>query len=141
MIQIKRILGGYLFRPRVIHRLPGRIRVSVPIIRQIPERFNGVANQLMDKIKLKDGIKTVDLNFISGNVLIYFRSDVIDEDHVMKWMYSLYDLIWEIEERISKLPESERNKAAIQIAKYLKNVDTNGIDLERKEAIFASIGQ
>lgn len=97
MIDLKQRIGDYLLGPKVIHRVPGRLRVSVPAIRRIPSQFNGMANRLMDKVRLPDGVKTVDLNFISGNVLIHYHVNQTEEVGVMGWLNDLYVFLLSLE--------------------------------------------
>jgi hypothetical protein len=141
MIDLKKRIGNYLHGPKVIHRVPGRLRVSVPAIERIPAQFNGMANRLMDKVRFADGIKTVDLNFISGNVLIHYHVNQTDEAGVMRWLNDLYVFLVNIQKRIAKLPESEKQKAASQVLGYLENADSDCIDLEKREAIVEAIWQ
>ena len=109
MIDLKQRIGDYLLGPKVIHRVPGRLRVSVPAIRRIPSQFNGMANRLIDKVRLPNGVKTVDLNFISGNVLIHYHVNQTEEVGVMGWLNDLYVFLLSLEKRLAKLPESKRN--------------------------------
>jgi len=139
MLDLKQRIGDYLLGPKVIHRVPGRLRVSVPAIRRVPSQFNGMANRLMDKIRLPNGIRTVDLNFISGNVLIHYHVNRTDEAGVMGWLDDLYVFLMGLEKRVAKLPESERQKAASQVVCYLENAGSGCIDLEKKEAIVEAI--
>ncbi len=141
MIDLKERIGDYLLCPKVIHRVPGRLRVSVPAIRHIPAQFNGMSNRLMDKVRFADGIKTVDLNFISGNLLIHYHVSQTDEAGVMRWLNDLYVFLVNIQKRIAKLPEPDRQKAASQVFEYLENADLDCIDLEKKEAIVEAIWQ
>ncbi|MGO9311111.1 MAG: HMA2 domain-containing protein [Syntrophobacteraceae bacterium] len=141
MIDLKERMEDYLLGPKVIHRVPGRLRVSVPAIRRIPSQFNGMADRLMDKVRLANGIKTVDLNFISGNVLIHYHVNQTDEAGVMRWLNDLYVFLVNIQKRIAKLPESAKQKAASQVFGYLENADSDCIDLEKKEAIVEAIWQ
>jgi len=141
MIDLKERMEDYLLGPKVIHRVPGRLRVSVPAIRRIPEQLNGMADRLMDKVRLANGIKTVDLNFISGNVLIHYHVNQTDEAGVMRWLNDLYVFLVNIQKRVAKLPESEKQKATSQVFAYLENADSDCIDLEKKEAIVEAIWQ
>lgn len=141
MIDLKKRIGNYLQGPKVIHRVPGRLRVSVPAIRHIPEQLNGMANRLLDKVRFAKGIKTVDLNFISGNVLIHYHVNQTDEAGIMRWLNDLYVFLVNIQKRIAKLPESEKQKAALQVFGYLENPDSGRIDLEKKEEVVEAIWQ
>ncbi len=141
MIDLKKSIGNYLLGPKVIHRIPGRLRVSVPAIKDMPEQFNGMANRLMDKVRFGNGIKTVDLNFISGNVLIHYHVNQTDEERVMRWLNDLYIFLVNIKKRIAKLPEPEKQKAASQVFGYLEDADSDCIDLEKKEEIVEAIWQ
>ena len=139
MIDLKQRIGDYLLGPKVIHRVPGRLRVSVPAIRRVPSQFNGMVNRLIDKVRLPNGVKTVDLNFISGNVLIHYHVNQTEEVDVMGWLNDLYVFLLSLEKRLAKLPESERKKAASHVVCFLENADLDCLDLENKEAIVEAI--
>ena len=104
MINLKKIITPYLLRPKVIHRLPGRLRIRISAIQYIPQHFDGIANELINKIKFADGIQSVDYNFISGNLLIHYQVSHTNETNILNWLNKLCDFIMEIESEISKLP-------------------------------------
>ena len=54
---------------RVVHRLPGRLRVHVPALRQISTQFQNIVDVLINKFSYPVGIQDVGINYITGNLL------------------------------------------------------------------------
>ncbi|MEE4311934.1 MAG: hypothetical protein V2J62_08675 [candidate division KSB1 bacterium] len=139
MKTLKEIILPHLIKPKVIHRLPGRLRIHVPAIRYIQQEHNHIADQLVEKIRFSHGIESVEISIISGNLLIHYRTESTNETEVMEWMYKLYDLILAIRKRISEYPDEERANTAGQLLDYLKRVKPNGIDLCKQGALLEDI--
>ena len=65
-----------------IHALDGRLRVRVPEIKGSPVR----AGELEKQVKWHPGIDYIKANPTTGNVLVYYDSEKIGQEHILKAM-------------------------------------------------------
>lgn len=65
-----------------IHALDGRLRIKVPEIKGSPLR----AGELEKQVKWQPGIDYIKANPTTGNVLVYYDSEKIGQEHILKVM-------------------------------------------------------
>jgi hypothetical protein len=64
---------------KIVHQLPGRIKIHLPLIKGISvERLKLLADRLFADFELPEGIKKVRPNPITGNVVIEYDPNKID---------------------------------------------------------------
>ncbi len=82
-------------RPRVIHRLPGRLRILIPS----PPKKTGLSipeiDDWTDFIRDHEGIRSVEYNPVSGKALILFDPLILSEEQVLAAIDRLADLVLE----------------------------------------------
>ncbi|MBD3288221.1 hypothetical protein GF337_05400 [candidate division KSB1 bacterium] len=135
MLKFREMIVSQLLRPQVIHQLPGRLRIHIPGVRYIPKKLDGDVDQFIDKLKFANGVRSVDVNLISGNVLIYYDKALIDETSVINWISKLYHCIIDFDKKISTLSMKQQKILIRHLSKYFNNLDTNSINLEQEEII------
>lgn len=69
-------------RIKVLHRLPGRLRLEVPALRKVPPERQEFARNLMDSVVLPAGITSVEASFLTGSVLLRYDPDAMTERQV-----------------------------------------------------------
>jgi hypothetical protein len=84
-------LSRFISAYRVAHRLPGRIRIRIPVLAKLPVKWRTFLNPAAELIRSKSGIKTVEIQPATGSLLITYDSDQIDEARILAWLESLVD--------------------------------------------------
>ena len=72
--------------PRVVHNLPGRVRIHFPALEKLSSRWHRYSAPVADLIKIKQGIQNTNIQPATGNVLITYDADTLDEKDILKWM-------------------------------------------------------
>jgi hypothetical protein len=103
-MSIKTAIFSRWYAPRVMHRLPGRLRIGVPLLRRVPPQDRSLTDQLEPLFLLPEGIESVDVGFLTGNMLVRFDAGVLSEQQVMNWTSVLWRLISEHWDRLAALP-------------------------------------
>jgi hypothetical protein len=68
-----------MFDYKIVHQLPGRIKIHLPLIKGVSvEKLKLLADRLFADFELPDGIKKVRPNPITGNVVIEYDPNKID---------------------------------------------------------------
>ena len=85
-------LNSMFSRYRVVHRLPGRIRIHIPAMEKAPPAYRQLAGDVVGLVGLKKGIQDVRIEPISGTVLIGYDPDEIHESGIIDWMEMLVNM-------------------------------------------------
>jgi hypothetical protein len=72
-------------RPSVVHELPGRIRLHLPILKRVPEDMRGWLDTAAELIALRGGIETVEPCALTGSVLIHYDPTMIEGGEVVEY--------------------------------------------------------
>ena len=118
-------------KPRVVHRLPGRMRVHIPALRQISIDFQKVVDVLLTKFSFPVGINVVTINFITGNLLILYESNRIQEKAVLEWLNDLSEITGQIWIRFTNSSNGNAGKTSDSLLEYFLNASKNGNILDK----------
>jgi len=100
-------LRGWLLRPRIIHRLPGRLRLHLPAL----ERVNGSSAEWAfvwrDLFGNLAEIQEVQVNLATGNALIRYHADQLTEAELLAFMGAVNRLVLRYWDRLAATPAPE----------------------------------
>lgn len=80
----------YFNKIKIVHSLPGRLRLSVPGLNQVPEEFKKFESNLTKLIKLVGGIEEINYSYVTHKVLLKYDTKKIKEKDILNWI----DLVW-----------------------------------------------
>lgn len=75
---------------KVLHSIAGRLRISVPYLTKTPKEFRFLDAGVKNLIKLKDGIEDIDISYITGNVLITYDKEKLNEKIIIEWLEKIW---------------------------------------------------
>ena len=111
-----------LLRPKVLHSLPGRVRIHVPALRHIPvdskDRF---AAPLAHLIALPEGIDNVEISFQTGNLLIRYDPDKITENEIVAWNKQLGGMVLQVWDRLQAVSTEQLPNVMLRLEGVLQN--------------------
>ena len=73
---------------RVVHSLPGRIRVAIGGVRQYPELAAKFAGLFRDCVLRRPGVTDAELCLVTGNLLVRYDPEKTCEAEVTAWLDS-----------------------------------------------------
>ena len=100
---------------KVVHRLPGRLRLSVPMLERVPSEWLRYKTDLIKIIKRRQGIEDLELSIVTGRVLIHYDPQQITPNRVLQWMRRVATMLCE---GYGEAPFSAKQ----QIAPFLKRM-------------------
>lgn len=71
-----------LNRPRVVHRLPGRLRINLPILKRLPADTRidpGIVDRFTEEIS---GLRSIGVSLRTGNILLEYDEDALNEQQI-----------------------------------------------------------
>jgi hypothetical protein len=70
-------------RTRIVHRLPGRLRVEIAALRKIPVEKRELVRTIVDGAILPHGVTSLEPSFVTGSVVLTYDPQVITEQQVL----------------------------------------------------------
>jgi hypothetical protein len=104
-------------RIKVVHHLPGRLRLHIPLLERLDPEWQRYEADLLDLIKIDESLIDVQLSVLTGRVLIRYDHRQIDKDEIMQWLRKLALMLYS--DFLEAPSESRR-----QIDSFLKKVHT-----------------
>jgi hypothetical protein len=98
---------GWLLRPRVVHRLPGRLRLSCPALMQLDETNRDWALVWRDLLGGVAEIESVDVSLTTGSVLIRYDPDRLAEAELIAFLGALNRVALRHWDRLAAVPAAE----------------------------------
>ena len=99
VIMLKKLLKKtyHLFNQvRVVHSIPGRLRLLIPNLSDIPETLRKkYEDRVTELILSKKGIKSIEYSYRTNKVLIYYDIKYISADKILNWLNRISELIIE----------------------------------------------
>ena len=73
---------------RIVHSLPGRVRVAIGGVRQYPELAAKFAGIFRDCVLKRPGVTDAELNLVTGNLLVHYDPNKTCEAEITVWLDS-----------------------------------------------------
>lgn len=98
---------------KVVHSIPGRLRLFVPNLSKVPEELKKYDDEVKKLILSKKGIKSVEYSYITNKILLYYDPNLISEKEILEWM----NKVWKT---VINHPELYENKSLKEIEDNLE---------------------
>ena len=122
-------------RPRVIHRIPGRLRIHVPALKKVLPEYNDIVDSIFVKSHLPEGIEQTKVNFITGNILVNYDLNETNEKHTLNWVFDLKKIAEYIFIKFMDLEEEKIKTTKEKLLAYFKQISSNGIIMNKNFTI------
>jgi hypothetical protein len=98
--------------PRVIHRIPGRLRLRIPLLKTVPDEWANVAEILERALAAPRGIAGVESDRRTGSLVIRYDPDRLAEEDVRAYLRSLLELLRRHAGRLAGMSNGQAVRAA-----------------------------
>ena len=98
---------------KVVHSIPGRLRLFVPNLSKVPEELKKYDGEVKKLILSKKGLKSVEYSYITNKILLYYNPNLISEKEILEWM----NKVWKT---VINHPELYENKSLKEIEDNLE---------------------
>jgi hypothetical protein len=112
-MDLARICARVASRPRVIHRLPGRLRIHIPLLRRLALEHQPTADAVGSLLAAPEEIERVTVSLASGNALLLFDEQRLNEAEVLDYLRGVLDIFLRHRERFGRV-ETERLPAVVE---------------------------
>ena len=92
-MNIKNHIIKHFIKFKVVHSIPGRLRLKVNNASKIPQEAKEYDKYVVQGLKMLDGIKDVEFNYITGSVVITYDTKKTYEEKIVKWINKVIDIV------------------------------------------------
>ena len=92
-MNIKNHIIKHIIKFNVVHSIPGRLRLKVNNASKIPQEAKEYDKYVVQGLKMLDGIKDVEFNYITGSVVITYDTKKTYEEKIVKWINKVIDIV------------------------------------------------
>lgn len=83
---LKKFIISQIAKIKVSHSIPGRIRFKVNSMKMIPDEYKEYQKFLFEALEKLDGITNVEINLVTGSILVNYDINKLYEKKVLKWV-------------------------------------------------------
>ena len=120
MLDIKTYIIKNFAKFKVVHSIPGRIRLKINNALKIPKEAAMYDKYVIEGIKILDGIDNIEFNYMTGSVLITYNPNKLSEEIVIKWINHVLNIVLENINFIHEFGEDNIDYVVSTLEKKLK---------------------
>lgn len=115
--------SAYMFfnKIKVVHSIPGRLRLSIPGLNQVPEDLRKYDYYTTEVIKMEPGIKEVSYSYITGKMLILYDQSQTDEKKIVEWLNEIWKKVVDNQSLYENMTQEEIEKNAENFYQILRS--------------------
>ena len=125
-------LRSWLLRPRIVHRLPGRLRLCLPALKQVDHVQREWAFVWRDLLGSPAEIQSVDVNLTTGSVLIRYHADQLTEKELLAFLGSVNRLALRYWDRLAAVPTAELPQVLRRLVRAIRAGTRHRLVLDKK---------
>ena len=134
---MKLLEEGYLFlaKPRVIHSIPGRLRLQVPLLKKIGTKHHDWTELICSLLKVPEGIDDVAVSQVTGTVLLHYDSVLVSEQEILSFIASLSRVLVSQKDDVSRLLTNDYETVFKCLRQWLQRTITRRLHLDVNQRI------
>ncbi len=120
-----------LARVRVVHRLPGRLRLHIPLLGHVPDAWRPSFGLLEQILLIPNGMSAVHIEPMTGNVLIVYDPDCLREQDILDGLKAALAWARRHQTHLAAL----KHEDAERLIRTIKSACADGIGAHLAEAL------
>lgn len=116
------LIQAYLSRVgriRVVHAIPGRLRVAIGGVRQYPALAEKFAEPFCDRIRKRPGVTAAELSALTGNLLVRYDATKTCEAEVVAWLDASWTAFTQFLGALGDVDSPDGPGVAAAVARFL----------------------
>lgn len=124
--------AGALFflRPRVVHSIPGRLRLHVPSLKQWGQGNGTLVSMIAQLLAVPEGINEISPCAVTGNVLIRYDPSRLSEGELLALAQSLFRIATKDRDALAKAWEKEPERLQERLSEWLQGAVSRRLYLD-----------
>ncbi|NNK14107.1 MAG: hypothetical protein HKP52_07710 [Desulfofustis sp.] len=130
---------GYLLlaKPRIVHSLPGRLRLQVPLLKKVGRDHQHWNDLLCTLLKVPEGIEEVSANSVSGTVLFNYNTKMVSEKEILSFITSLSRVFVTQRDDLGRLLKNDSDTIFNCLREWLERTVTQRLHLDVTQRILS----
>ncbi|MBT8347489.1 MAG: hypothetical protein KJO28_14430 [Desulfofustis sp.] len=130
---------GYLLlaKPRIVHSLPGRLRLQVPLLKKVGRDHQHWNDLLCTLLKVPEGIEEVSANSVSGTVLFNYNTKMVSEKEILSFITSLSRVFVTQRDDLGRLLKNDSDTIFNCLREWLQRTVTQRLHLDVTQRILS----
>lgn len=113
------VLLNFTLHLKVVHAIPGRIRLHIPIAKKVPKEWQ-VESISEEMVALIDGVKKVDFSYVTCNALIEYDSSITNEKQILRSIKDLAHIGLKHKKEFIEYKPEDRDLAIKKFINFVK---------------------
>lgn len=105
---------------KIVHSIPGRLRLFVPGLSNIPEEMRKHEHYTTDLILSKEGIQSIEYSYVTNKILIHYDEKIIQDKEIVSWLNAVWKIIVDHSDLYEKMTLAEIEKNLDKFYELLK---------------------
>ncbi len=106
---------------KVVHSIPGRIRVQVNGLNKLNENLRKKEDFLLNLLKSIEGIKDIEVSYITNKILIFYDKDKVSEEKIILWLKIIEEEFFNHAKLLEEIQEENFEEVSKEIFDKLKS--------------------
>ncbi len=128
-----------LAKPRVIHSIPGRLRLHIPMLKKFGQRYRNWALVICELINEPDGIEEVSPSLVTGTVLLHYDHNKLTEAEIVNFISSLGKIFISQRDELSPFAEEKPELVLNRLKEWLNSALTHRLHLDSQQRILYGV--
>ena len=134
---MKLLEEGYLLlaKPRVVHSIPGRLRLQVPLLKKVGHERRGWIQLICSLLKFPEGIKDVTVSRVTGTVLLHYDSALVSEKEILSFISSVSRVFISQKDDLHRLLANDSETVFHYLRQWLERTMSRRLHLDVNQRI------
>ena len=129
----------FLAKPRILHALPGRVRVHLPFLKRWGRDFEDACSLMARLLSTPDEIDDVSPCIVTGNVLIRYEAERLSQADLMAFLSSVLKIVIAHRDDWPKAQTLERDALERRLCDWLRGSLSHRLHLDSRLRIPADV--
>ena len=118
-VDLNTLLSDRLVRPKVVHSLPGRLRMFLPLLKRIGSDAEIPAELISEIIDAIPGVERLSVNALTGTILIEYDRSFLSEKHIVSVVITLGKTAITYRDRLTEIDPARRKGVLQSVKRHL----------------------
>lgn len=113
-------LYEYMIKIYIVHSIPGRLRLTIPSMLEIPEAWQVDSFTITELIEAIPGVKEASYSYVTGSALILYDPNRIDDKKIIKYLKNMIRIVGAHRTQLEKTKVEELGEAVQKMKEIIK---------------------
>jgi len=113
-------LYDYLIKIHIVHSIPGRLRLAIPAMKEIPKAWQVDSLAVTELIEAIPGVKAASYNYLTGSALITYDAARLNEKQIITYLKKMLRIVAAHRSQLTQTKVEELDEAVYKMREIIK---------------------